>query len=232
MLILREPQTTNIDEIILAWGWGRESLFEFRELGLRVCSLSLSISLCFGLCSLTFFWEVGLPSCGEGLGGASSSWWRVYFSLSGSWSLVFFLGGGALCLIQRVVFAFNFGEGFLQSDVLGEVSVLEGGSWGRSFSRSLRRSFRACFAGTFREKNFSKNFSPKFPWLCISKAGEISGKTFMTRFCKNKPLAKFSFLISGFLLFLLGPVQHCFQMREWSSGFSCPFLKLLLLLLS
>ena len=41
-------------------------------------------------------------------------------------------------------------KGALQSEVLGEVSVLEGGSSGRSFWRSLprsfSRSFRACFS--------------------------------------------------------------------------------------
>ena len=61
----------------------------------------------------------------------------------------------------------SFSKGALQSEVLGEVSVLEGGSSGRSFWRSLprsfSRSFRACFAGTFRAKKHSKNFSPKFP---------------------------------------------------------------------
>ena len=59
------------------------------------------------------------------------------------------------------LYSITFGKGFLQSEVLGEVSVLEGGSLPRSFSRSLprsfSRSFRPCFAGTFRaEKNFSK----------------------------------------------------------------------------
>ena len=81
-------------------------------------------------------------------------------------------------------------NGFLQSDVLGEVSVLEGGSSGRSFSRSLPRSFprsfRPCFAGTFRAiKNFSKNFSPKFPWPCTAKLEKFQGKNFMTRFCRG-----------------------------------------------
>ena len=43
-------------------------------------------------------------------------------------------------------------KGFLQSEVLGEVSVLEGGSSGRSFRRSFSRIFRACFVGIFRAK--------------------------------------------------------------------------------
>ena len=75
----------------------------------------------------------------------------------------------------------SLSNGFLQSEVLGEVSVLEGGSSGRSFSRSLPRSFprsfRPCFAGTFRaNKNFSKNFSPKFPWPCTAKLEKFQGK--------------------------------------------------------
>ena len=56
-----------------------------------------------------------------------------------------------------------FSKGFLQSEVLGEVSVLEGVSSGRSFLRSLRRSFPrsfwACFAGTFRPKKTSAKTS-------------------------------------------------------------------------
>ena len=59
--------------------------------------------------------------------------------------------------------AANLSNGFLQSEVLGEVSVLEGGSSGRSFSRSLPRSFprsfRSCFAGTFRAKKTSAKTS-------------------------------------------------------------------------
>ena len=91
---------------------------------------------------------------------------------------------------------FPLAKGFCKSEVLGEVSVLEGGSSGRSFSRSLprsfSRSFRPCFAETFRaKKNFSENFSPKFPWPCTAKTGEISGKNFTTRFCRG-PIAKFS----------------------------------------
>ena len=57
----------------------------------------------------------------------------------------------------------SFSKGFLQSEVLGEVSFLEGGSSGRSFPRSLPRSFprsfRPCFAGTFRAKNTSAKTS-------------------------------------------------------------------------
>ena len=52
-----------------------------------------------------------------------------------------------------------FSKGFLQSEVLGELSVLEGRSSGRSLRRSLRRSFRACFAGTFRAKETSAKTS-------------------------------------------------------------------------
>ena len=68
----------------------------------------------------------------------------------------------------------RFSKGFLQSEVLGEVSVLEGGSSGRSFSQS----FRPCFAGTCRaKKNFSKNFSPKFPWPSTAKLEKFQAKT-------------------------------------------------------
>ena len=70
-------------------------------------------------------------------------------------------------------------NGFLQSEVLGEVSVLEGGSSGRSFSRSLPRKFSTKFSALFcwdiqskTKKNFSKNFTPKFPWPCTAKTGE------------------------------------------------------------
>ena len=66
----------------------------------------------------------------------------------------------------RTVFACicsKIGKGFLQSEVLGEVSVLEGGSLGRSFWRSLRRgfsrSFRAYFSGTFGETKTSAKTS-------------------------------------------------------------------------
>ena len=91
---------------------------------------------------------------------------------------------------QHACKAFSFSTGFLQSEVLGEVSVLEGGSSGRSFSRSLprsfSRSFRPFFAGTFRaKKNFSKNFSAKIPMTLHSKTGEISEKNFTTRFCRG-----------------------------------------------
>ena len=56
-----------------------------------------------------------------------------------------------------------FSKGVLQSEVLDEVWVLEGGSLGRSFWRSLvrsfGRSFRACFAGTFRAEKTSAKTS-------------------------------------------------------------------------
>ena len=77
-----------------------------------------------------------------------------------------FLGNSILILLdflfrRHKVHEITFSKGFLQNEVFGEVSVLEGGSSGRSFSRSLprsfSRSFRPCFAGTFRaKKNFSK----------------------------------------------------------------------------
>ena len=53
-------------------------------------------------------------------------------------------------------------KGFLQSEVLGEVSVLEGGSSGRSFSRSFSQSFRPCFAGIFRanKKTLQRKLRP------------------------------------------------------------------------
>ena len=66
---------------------------------------------------------------------------------------------GRCALLLRL----DLSKGFLQSEVLGEVSVLEGGSSGRSFSRSLprsfSRSFRPCFAGTFRAKKTSAKTS-------------------------------------------------------------------------
>ena len=53
----------------------------------------------------------------------------------------------------------NLSKGFLQSEVLGEVSVSDGGSLGRSLRQSFSRSFRACFAGTFRAKKTSAKTS-------------------------------------------------------------------------
>ena len=54
-------------------------------------------------------------------------------------------------------------RGFLQSEALGEVSILEGGSSGRSFCRSFprsfSRSFQACLVGTFRARKTSAKTS-------------------------------------------------------------------------
>ena len=61
---------------------------------------------------------------------------------------------------------FGLSKWFLQSEVLGEVCVLESGSSGaesgRSFWRSLGRSFWQSFrgSGTFRAKHFCNNCSP------------------------------------------------------------------------
>ena len=80
-------------------------------------------------------------------------------------------------------------KGVQQSEVLAEVSVLEGGSSGRSVWRSLRgsfsRSFRACFAGTFRQKKLQQKHQPKNSHDSAQQIGGISGKNFMTRFCRG-----------------------------------------------
>ena len=51
-------------------------------------------------------------------------------------------------------------KGFLQSEVLGEVSVLEGGSSGRSFSRSLRRSFPRSFQACSDQQKLQRKLQP------------------------------------------------------------------------
>ena len=73
-------------------------------------------------------------------------------------------------------------KGFLQSEVLGEVSALEWGSSGRSFCQNFSAKFFTKFSGLFcwdiqRKKNFSENFSPEFPWLCTAKLEKFQGKT-------------------------------------------------------
>ena len=77
---------------------------------------------------------------------------------------------------------------FLQSEVLGEVSVSEGGSSGRSFSRSLRRGFsrkfRACFAGIFREKTSAKT-SALDSHDSAQQNWRNFRENFMTRFCRG-----------------------------------------------
>ena len=69
-------------------------------------------------------------------------------------------------------------KGFLQREVLGKVSVLEGGSSVQSFWRSLAqrlesfwRSFGACFAGTEQQK-LQQKLQPKSPTPLPGKAGE------------------------------------------------------------
>ena len=92
-------------------------------------------------------------------------WWFDRFKRSFSWRLflVFFAPHPKGKRTSRFSKQRNqnISKVFLQSEVLGEVSVLDWGSSGRSFSRSLRRSFsrsfRACFAWTFRaNENFAK----------------------------------------------------------------------------
>ena len=73
-------------------------------------------------------------------------------------------------------------KGFLQSEVLGEVSVSEGGSSGRSFHEVCDEVFHKVLGLVYSEqKNFSENFSPKFPWLCTAKVAakleKFQGKT-------------------------------------------------------
>ena len=77
---------------------------------------------------------------------------------------------------------FALGKGVLQSEVLGEVCVLEGGSSGQSFSRSLARSvsrsFRACLAGTFGAKRTSARISgQKSHASAQQKPAKIEGKS-------------------------------------------------------
>ena len=80
----------------------------------------------------------------------------------------------------------NVSKGFLQSEVLGEVCVLQGVIWGM-FSAKFGAKFLSLFCWDIRRKNFSKSFSPKFPWLCTAKLAKIQGKTLMTRFCRGTP---------------------------------------------
>ena len=73
-------------------------------------------------------------------------------------------------------------EARLQNEVLGEVSVSEGGQFGAKFSTKFATKFFTKFSGLFcwdiqSNKNFSKNFSPKFPGLCTAKLEIFQGKT-------------------------------------------------------
>ena len=81
-------------------------------------------------------------------------------------------------------------KGFLQSEVLGEVSVLEGRQFRAKFLPKCSAKFFTKFSGLFcwdiqTKKIFSENFSPEFPWLCTAKLEKKSGKNFMTRFCRG-----------------------------------------------
>ena len=74
---------------------------------------------------------------------------------------------------------FGISKKFLQSEVLGEVCILEGGS----SERSSWQIFRTGFVGTFR----AQELQPKTPTPLHSKAGENSGRDFLTRFCTGTP---------------------------------------------
>ena len=86
-------------------------------------------------------------------------------------------------------------KAFLQSDVLGEVCVLEGGEVLTKFRTTFWAKFLGLFCWIVQNKVASaKNSGPKFH----GKIGENSGKSFMTRFCRWTP-AK-----------LIAPLGGCF----------------------
>ena len=69
----------------------------------------------------------------------------------------------------------------LQSEVLGEVCILEGGQFGTKFLAKFGAKFLAKFLGFFcwdirSKKRYSKNFSPKVPRLCAAQPAKIEGK--------------------------------------------------------
>ena len=73
-------------------------------------------------------------------------------------------------------------KGFLQREVLGEVSVLEGGQFGAKFfakfgGEVFHEVFGFVSLGHSEQKNFCKNVSPKFQWLCTAKLKKFQGKT-------------------------------------------------------
>ena len=74
-------------------------------------------------------------------------------------------------------------KGFLLSEVLGEVRVLEGGQFGAKFFAKFGPKFLLKFSGLFcwdsqsNKKNFSKNFSPEIPRLCAANLAKTQGKT-------------------------------------------------------
>ena len=74
---------------------------------------------------------------------------------------------------------FELSKGVLQSEVLGEVCVLEGVNFSRSFSRSFR--------ATSQQKELQQKLLSKSPMPLRSKTGENSRKNFMTRFCRGTP---------------------------------------------
>ena len=102
-----------------------------------------------------------------------------------------------------------FGKGFPQSEVLGEVCILEGGSSGRSFRRSLGRSFwrsfRACFAWTFRAINRSAKTSAQ---NSHGSAQQNLRKHREKRHDEN---------LQG------GPANNSrsYDVRQWEDGFAC-----------
>ena len=61
---------------------------------------------------------------------------------------------------------FKVSKGFLQSEVLGEVSVLEGGE-----------VFREVCGKVFGLVLLGHSESPKFPWLCTAKLEKFQGRT-------------------------------------------------------
>ena len=75
----------------------------------------------------------------------------------------------------------SISKGVVQSGVLAEVSVLEGGSlFAKFFGEVCGEVFHEVFGLVLlgqseQQKNFSKDFSPKMPMALHSKTGEISG---------------------------------------------------------
>ena len=86
-----------------------------------------------------------------------------------------------LFLAQPRGFPEDLSKGFLQSEVLGKVCVLEEGSPGRSLGRSFWRSFRAWFDSE------EQKLQPRSPTALHSKTAENSGENFMTGFCRDPP---------------------------------------------
>ena len=72
----------------------------------------------------------------------------------------------------------KFSKGFLQSEDLGEVSVLDGGQFGAKFlAKFAAKFFNEVFGLVLLGHSEQKKLQCEIPMTLHSKTGEISGKT-------------------------------------------------------